>query len=368
MPVRLRVPLLILGFGLLAGPIAAALLADARVARTQRLIAEIQAAEAGLTFNGVRTLTSYEKDVPITTVLRVAGAPPDRRAVELVGVEGSPAAPKGRPQGMNPLTFLVQIQAALAAPGVGRQPGRQDRFGDPALVARNYVLGSLGRDTVAGRAADGFELVPRHAGRARFRLWADAENRFLLRFQVWIDGALSLETSHRSIAFGSAGSADFRGHAAPRWTSMVGLQRDRLQGSDELPVAVKFRAFVARELPDGFVLREMEVVRVTVPGIKAPFEAMHAAYTDGMATVLLLEFDANNKLWKQMQAWMAGMGEAPSPAPAAKKGEIVAERLSGRSGSAIRMTVEGTEVVVAGQVPADELERMVRSLFKVEGR
>jgi hypothetical protein len=280
----------------------------------------------------------------------------------MVDVEGAPKGKRGRPAGLmlsNPLLFLVHVQNALAGPGLGAS-GLQSRFGDPALVDANYHLAYRGRETVAGRPADGYELVSRHEGRASYRLWVDHATRFLLQFQVWQSGALAFETSHRSISFGTVGGARFQ---EGRKHDFMELSRETLQDEDLTGGAFKFATFLPSELPRGFVRRELVKVRATVMG--RPFTAVQATYTDGIATMMLLEFDANDALWKKIREWLAFGTEPPSPSP---KGAIVAERVTGRGGCAIKLTTQGTEIIASGQVGPVELERLVTSLKKADGR
>ena len=353
--------LMVLGFGLIAGPIAWGLLAEAKTARTRQLIADIQAAERDAVFTGVRTLTSYDNGVPVTVVQRVSGASPWRRRVEMADVEGAPKGRRGRPgHGINPMSFMLNLQGALSGPGLGSS-GLQSRFGDPSLVEANYRLSSRGRETIAGRDAEAYDLKTRFTGRADYRLWVDHATRYLLQFQVWQADTLVFESSHRSITFGTVGGAKF---PDPKKPGFLDVTREALQDGDLTGRPVPFATFLPSDLPDGFVRRELVKVRVKVIGM-SPFTALQATYTDGVATMMLLEFDANDALWKQIREWLAFGSEPPTPSP---KGAIVAQRVAGRGGCAIKLATNGTEIIASGQVGPEELERLVKSLKKADGR
>ncbi len=353
-----RAALMVLSFGVIAGPIAYGLLSDAKVLRARQIFAEIPAAERDLAFTAVRTSTSFDSGSPVTVIQRVYGAAPLRRKVEFIGVEGAPAEKRGKPAAFSPFMFLVHIQTALAGPGLTRPGSLTARFADLSLVAKNYDIVGAGRESVAGREADVIDLVPRHAGRAGYRVWTDRENRFPLRYQVRRDGRTLFEVSTRSITFERP---DVKFTDGVR-REFIDIQREAVEVKDL--ETLKFRTFLPSELPAGFVQRELTAAHGKMPGVDETMWAVSATYTDGVASIMLLEFDANNKLWKQVQRWLAGLGDAP---PAGEKGKIVAQRISSRGGCAIRMTMEGTEIIASGQVSPEELERMVRSLKRIDG-
>ena len=353
-----RAALTVLSFGVIAGPIAYGLLADAKAVRTRNLLAEMQAAEHDLAFTAVRTATSFDSGSPVTVVQRVYGAAPMRRKVEFIAVEGVPEEKRAKPTGFSPFMFLVHIQTALAGPGLTRPGSLTARFTDLGLVAKNYEIIAVGREAVAGREADVIDLIPRHPGRAGYRLWADRVNRFPLRFQVVRDGQTLFETSTRSITF-ERPDVKFPDGARREF---IDIQREAVTEQDL--EALKFHTFLPGELPAGFVRRELTAAHGKVPGMDETMWALSATYTDGVASLMILEFDANNRLWKQVQRWLAGLGDAP---PAGEKGKIIAQRISSRGGCAIRMTMDGTEIIASGQVGPGDLERVVRGLKRTDG-
>ncbi len=369
-----RKALLVLGFGIIAGPMAAALYVDARDARAaaesrererlalrdheraRAVVAGIQAAEQDLAFTAVRTLTGNDATgAAVTVVQRVYGAPGAKRHIELLSVEGGDPK-KRRTFDFSPFTIITMVQAAASGPGL-RPSGIINKFGDPDLVLRNYEIRPVAAEEIAGRTAEIFDIVARHPGRASYRVWTDRENRFPLQWQVRQGDATMFEISHRSIAY-EMPSVKFMDR---RPFDLLEISREDDIQEDELDVHLRFPTFLPARLPDGFVRRDLAAIRAKLPGMKDPFRALTASYTDGMASISILE--SNHRFMKELQAWLAGLAEPP----AVGRGQIVAQRVSGPGGAAIRLTIDGTEIIVSGSVSPDDLENVVRSLDKTGG-
>ena len=183
----------VLTFSLVAGAIAYGVLEDAREARLTALVAEVVEAERTLAYDGTREMMKGRG----TVVLRVWGQG-ERTGVDFVRSDGfsrSSSSSRRRHGRHRRGPYFGQFPTFLK-PGHGKW---KQRIKDPGLVVRNYEILSEGRETVAGRAADVFLLEPRHKGRATYRVWVDAENRFLLGFQVRRDDRAVFETRLRIV-------------------------------------------------------------------------------------------------------------------------------------------------------------------------
>lgn len=348
---KLRMVLVPLAFTAITGPIAWGLLGDAATARDRALLDEIQRAEETAAFTGVRTITVDHPDGAVTTVLRVLGSAGERHVefVEARLPSGEIRRPddKSKRAAPGPFSWLGRLRGIASGRGHG---GRMSRFSQSAAILENYQLLRQGRETIAGRAADRFELHPRFAGRAAYRLWADAATRLLLRFQVLAaGGGVACDISHESVSF-----------------RPVSLPPPAKPGPGELPIRIErqalsredlrglgFQAWLPDRRPAGFELRSTELVQV-----KGLFEAegVQAWYSDGMASIVLVEFRADNPFWQRLRPLIPGLGNPGD--------SFVARRLTHPGGTLINVTLEGTEVFAAGQVGGDELEAMVRSLKK----
>ncbi|MBI2933617.1 MAG: hypothetical protein HYY16_18395 [Planctomycetes bacterium] len=336
-----RAVLRILGCIALGGPLAWGLLGEADAARDRSLLEEIQRAEATLAFTAERTITVNHPDGAVTTVLRVHGRAGERRVEVLAPHMTGRREPGG-------FSFLARARGYLTGSG---HRGWLARFLHAALVVQNYNLIRLGDDTVAGRYAGRWELRPRHRGRATYQLWVDAENRFLLRFRVVAStGEASFEMSHASITFDPPRDAS-GGEPRRRRRSGRGMERQPL--SDDELRGLGFRAWLPKELPAGFRRIGLETIRGRG---RTEFEWLQATYTDGMVSVLLVEFPAGQGFWHRLRPRFAELGPPE---------EGVARRLRHAGGTLINITLEGTEIFATGQLPGDEMETMMRTLGPV---
>lgn len=351
----------VLFFALCAGAIAYGVLNEARTSRLEALLARIEAAEDGIPYEGVREMGGPDGAVR----LRVASQGGHKR-IEFLGFRGeakSPTTGPGTAKRTPRVPFFNGIPAFLR-PGEGQWKQKKRDYG---LVVRNYDVVLGGQEMVAGRAADVVELRPLHPGRPSYRIAADAENRFPLRFQVLQGTTPVFETAFESIAFHPRFADRTFEEPAPRpnWiridppeeVSPGGLS-DRAASGVWLPAA----------LPKGFQRRSAQIIRVrveipesareairrflpvTVPKIDVP--VVHVNYTDGMAVLSVVECPADSELWKLMRRFI------PSGARKAD-GDVVAWKFADRRGAAYLMELEDTVVLVAGNVPAEEIENII---------
>lgn len=323
-------------FALLAGAIAAAVLVDARSARLQARLAEIEAAEHRIPFAGVREIEAGGK----TVVVRVWSAGDGRRLVEPLA--GRPSLRGGLPHALRPRV--------------------RPRVQDFALAVRNYEILEAGRTVVAGRAADLMEARPRHAGRPLFRVAADVETRLPLRFEVTRDGAVLFRAEFTSVEL----SPSFDGirfpaaNALSPWLSLDAKAAD----PERLSEAAGFPAWAPGWLPPGFERRGASVVGIRLrlpPEMRkalllpdADTRVVHLEYTDGLAVLAVVEISTATPLWRFVKRFLP---------PAAASG-ITAHRVAGPGGSAYVVDLGETAVLVAGNASPGELETVVRTLVR----
>lgn len=328
-----------LAFALGAGTIAWGILADARASRLGALLARIDAAERTLTYTGTRLLTGGKN-----VELRVWSDRGVRRFERTSGRRVRRALP----------AFL--------------RPGRDlGSIKDPALAVRNYEVISEGRESVCGRPTDVFLLRPRHPGRASYRLWADAEKRLPLRFEVRDEKDRRVhESAFTKIEFPA--SID----VADRWEPPSWLEFEREEiSTSRLSDRAGFAVWAPARLPAGFKLSRshvirlhanipeefLETVRQFLPETPARVEGAVARldYTDGMAVLSVVEFAADSMFARIGRRFLAG---APKAAP----GEpIQARRFAEphRQSAAYVMEIDGTVIFVAGTVSPGEMEKMI---------
>ena len=356
-----RVVLTVLAFSLVAGAIAYGVLEDAREARLVALVEAVGEAERTLAYEGTREMKGRG-----TVVLRVWGQG-DRRGVEFVRSDGFSKSRRrhGRRHHRGP--YFGRFPTFLK-PGHGKW---RHRIKDAELVVRNYAISHEGRETVAGRPADVYLMEPRNEERAAYRAWVDAENRFLLGFQVRRDDRVVFETRFTEISFpGTLPEDSFREsrrHGRAGWLSVA---TDPVPAED-LSTRAGFDVWFPAWVPAGFELRDSELVRVKVnvpermraflkgllpetpPELDVP--VAHLNYTDGLAVLSVVQCASDSALWKLSRRFLPGAAKEQAD------GKVVAHKISDRGGAAYVMDVGETVILVSGNVSSGEIETMIRT-------
>jgi hypothetical protein len=347
-----RSALVVLAFAAVAGAIGAGVWADVREARLETLLSEIESAGERIPHRGVRLLKGTD-----TVALRVWAADGKKRVefAAVRNVEKRPKAPRA------PRVPFFGGMPVFLRPGHDQW---QRRVKDVELAVRNYEVAVVGRETVAGRACDVVEVRSRHAGRPSYRVAADAENRFPLSFTVLSYGKPVFDTAFEEIEYRPAFPPGFFDEPArPQW---VRADREELRGDPG------FAVFRPAGLPRGFELRTSELfrVRLNVPEelreAARPFlpvavadgevPVVHLNYTDGLAVLSVVQCPSDSDLWKFLKRFIPGTGSGTSD------GKTVARKFSDARGSAYLLELEGTVVLVAGNVAPSELEDSIRTL------
>jgi negative regulator of sigma E activity len=249
-------------------------------------------------------------------------------------------------------------------PGLGRRGPRERQ-----LTLRNYELVPGGTSTVAGRAAELWELRPRHEGRSSYAVAVDSERRLLLSLEARRGGEIVFSTGFEEISFEPASPAPERpgGRRGPRW-----LKVDREAAAPErLSSEAGFPVWLPSWLPPGFELRESEVLRMK-PGLTeeqieavrklspVPLPRLEGAvakvsYTDGLAFLACVQVPAASEAWRFVQKFI------PPGAPEAPAGKVVARKFPDRGGAAYLLELGESVVFVAGNAAPAEMESMIRT-------
>jgi len=344
-------------FALGAGAIAYGVLADARGARLQALLSEIETAEERIPHSGTRVLEGTDWSV----TLRVA-AEGGRSRVELLELSGGK-----KPSARGPLAGRVPFLASFPEflkPAHGQWARKVKDYG---LALRNYEVVPAGRAVVAGREAELLEVRPRLGGRPGYRVAADAANRFPLRFEVVSGGRRVFVAEFREIEYAAEVSS---GPAGPRRPPWLKVAREEVPFR-EVPGRVDYGIWAPARLPEGFELRRSALVRVRVDlpeevrrGMeRLPFpipridaRVAHFDYTDGIAVLSVVECPARSELWKLVRGLLGGgANEGAGTA-------VVVRRFADAGGSAFFLETGDTAILAAGNVDAGEIEEMIRTL------
>lgn len=353
---QLKLPVVIGAFLFATGAIAWGVLTDAREARLQSFLTSIEAAEEQIPYVGTRVLGGPEK-----VKLRIWSRD-GRKRVDFLGFEGG-AKPVARPAG--PRLPFGQGMPLFLRPGHDQW---KRKIKDPVLAVRNYDVVVTGRDTVAGRECDIIEVRPHDEGRPGYRVAADVENRFPLRFEIRNEGQTVFETWFSDIEYRPRmPEQTFDERRRPNWLQ---VSQEEVP-AERITAAAGFSVLRPSTLPRGFELRGSEIVHVKAeiskelkdtlrPFLPFPvpsFDAAvaHLTYTDGLAAVALVECSSSSDLWQHLKKFIP-------PATAVGDGSVLARKFSDRGGTAYLLEHEGTVVLAAGNVSPDQIELMIRTL------
>jgi hypothetical protein len=339
----------VLAFALGAGAIASGVLSEASGAREARLAALLE------------EIVAAEERAPYvaTGVVSVPGSPDRRYRVW---------SHAGRKR-VEPLQTNGRGALEAAAIPLFLRPGsavRLRRVKDSDLAARNYEVVRSGRDRVAGIDAEVIELRARHPGRASYRLSVSAASRFPLRFEVMSAEGRTLDARFESIEFDPEfGKDTFGGSARPTWFRVEHEEVSAAEASRR----AGFPILEPSRLPAGFEIRRAEIhrVRAEVPAklremveiLKLAPERLdvpviHLNYTDGMAALSVVQCSARSPLREVIRRFI--------PAERDGSGRSVAQRFSDRNGTVYLLETPEALVLLAGNLPAGELEPVLRSL------
>lgn len=350
---RRRTLLSVAAFGLLAAPIATALISDVAIERDTAWLETVRQAEERCSYRGRRVVTTKPDegrtvlDIDATSggrprVSLVARRLPDGREVPYTR-ETSGHGASGR--------WLGFLRGAVEA-STGR--GRRGRFSDPALVLRNYRLVRRGDATVAGRRVEEAVLLPRHPGRASYRLSVDGATRFPLAFTATSpDGAVLYDSRFEEVAFDPAPAPPSR--RTPRaHAHHDSLSRTPVEES-ELPGLTPFIAWTPGRLPAGFRRVSLEIWRIRHFG-----ESLLGVYSDGMTQIFISQVSVADPAWRVVRGYL-GLGELQTGAP----GETVVNRIRHPGGTVLDLSLGGTEIFIGGQLDPAELERVAAGMKRV---
>jgi hypothetical protein len=332
---KVRQALAAAAVALVAAPAAFAFFAEASQDRTVAFLNGVRASQDRLRFAGRKTVETSE-----------GPAVYDLRADRPGRVHAEPVSkPPGRRGGWS-----------------GRSA--RGRFTDPALIAENYRLETRAGGKIAGRDADRFALIPRHSGRAAYEVAVDRQNRFMLAFRaVAADGTKLYDSRFESITFDPAPRTDEKAPPKPSSTRPAPdrqrrVVRETVKESD-LRGAMPFAVFTPEWVPPGFKLRSIERYVIRDLG-----EAVLARWSDGMVGIHIIQTDAANPAWELFRGAYLSLPEAPPPATSG--GGPVAWRMKHPGGALLDLELDGTEVLIGGQVDPDELKKMADHLRKLE--
>ncbi|MDP6957508.1 MAG: sigma-E factor regulatory protein RseB domain-containing protein [Planctomycetota bacterium] len=303
------------------------------------LLESIRKSRREKSFEGVSTVKTNVHGTEYITRMEIYRSGTDRQ-IHLLDLQGG----KTRPRHGN--RRMGGGMASLFQPGSFRRA----RLQNPNDIAKNYQI-LLGEEVfVGGRRGQSIRIIPRSDDRPAYLLVSDKENSFPLQFAVMgSKGEVAYEKKFDSIRFLSG---EYRGRKhrkrvdQPRWGSIT---QEKIS-FDQNPT-FGFPVWIPKVLPVGFSLTDSMRMNINTGPIK--MEVVYSIYSDGIALFSLLQFSNENPVWKMMKTFF----------PASKEGEgIFTRKVSLGIGSAFILEMNGTVVVLAGNIWAEALQKTAESL------
>ncbi len=232
------------------------------------------------------------------------------------------------------------------------QPGslRRTRLLDIDQIVANYNLTRGGEEILAGRKAFSLRMVPRQNDRPSYLLHVDQKNFFPLGFAVLgKSGNQVYEKRFDSIRFFSG---SYEGTQKPRrkprfpWGQ---ISQERISFAEN--PSFSFPVWLPAALPEGFQQRES--VRLNIGPAPMKVEVVYSLYSDGIALFSLVQFSGENPLWKIMKSYFPGTSSG--------KG-IMTQKISMGIGSVFILEMDGTVIILAGNIWSDTLQKTAESL------
>jgi len=247
----------------------------------------------------------------------------------------------------------------------GRGRGRMMHTGggaaqlDPDLLGEHYRAHIIGQATVAGRPATRLALRRRDGG--GLDLWLDREYSLPLRTVVILPGGKAVsDTQYESIEYGVTPPSEQTPPAGQQGAAMAieptdaaGMQR-----------ALGFTPLQPRYVPAGF--RPQGTYLHRMHGGRRLAGEMR--YTDGLGSLSILQREARGEALQRgrgPEGRGGGMGKGHGPPEGQGKGGGVPRRFERGLGPAgdVVVTREGdVDIMVMGDLPRDELERVAAGM------
>ena len=249
------------------------------------------------------------------------------------------------------------------------QPGkfRKGRLQNCARIVENYRVSFENDVELAGRTGSIVRLSPKSNDRPSYEFVVDRENSFPLRFSVFGDkGDLAYRKSFDSIRFLPGQFLGVSSETRSRSRNWIRIEKKPFR--PESSSQIDFPIWVPASPPSGFERTEgvLVTINTTPPSVKIMpnimprfamnLEVVHLLYSDGIALFSLVQFSTDNPIWKMMKSFL----------PKAESGDgVFTRKISLGMGSAFVLELDGTVVILAGNIWADSLQKTAESLKKI---
>jgi len=326
-----------------------------------RLLVKVTRAPAEVAYSGTFTAVMNHSGRMGTVVVQVSHAPGTRDQVTIL----APRDLAGRIARRGDDAF----RGNLGGPGGFRvlSPDARKRVSeDLSLLLANYSLTASDGETVAGRATYRIDINPKYPGRAQKGIWVDRATGIVLKvtadrpydadsLEVHFDSIVqtpdvwSLPANYSPPAPDSSPlrlESALDGSESGGWLGI--LRPSELDRIQDLASGESFRLLSPQYLPRGFVLDEVDEVRVPHGRDR---DAVHLLYSDGLSSISLF-LEAPEPLW-------------PDRIRHFFLGRPIGRKVHERGFAVVEGEKDGTRYVLVSDIIADDLAKMASSLEEV---
>ena len=214
------------------------------------------------------------------------------------------------------------------------------------LVLRNYQAVLAGQEQILGRQTDVVTLQPRHGSGPSRKLWIDRATGVVLRTEQYNSGGKMVSRSLYLSVDWKANPPDSLFTIPEGWKQVnAPLQAERHWEKGELSKRLGFTVREPGYLPQGFVLDGFHLV--LRPNAQP---SAHIRYVDGINSISLFEHRCPPGRGRGFQ-WGRRMG---------RRGNC--EFFTSSEGNVLVKEVGGIRFIVVGDLPEDELQKVINSL------
>ncbi len=214
------------------------------------------------------------------------------------------------------------------------------------LVLRNYQAVLAGHEQILGRQTDVVTLQPRHGSGPSRKLWIDRATGMVLRTEQYNSGGKMVSRSLYLSVDWKANPSDSLFTIPEGWKQVnAPVQTERHWEKEELSKRLGFSVREPGYLPQGFVLDGFHLV--LRPGAQP---SAHIRYVDGLNSISVFEHRCPPGRGRGFQ-WGRRMG---------RRGNC--EFFASSEGNLLVKEVGGIRFIVVGDLPEDELQKVIDSI------
>lgn len=230
--------------------------------------------------------------------------------------------------------------------------------GDISVLLSNYEVIKEGKDKIAGQPTQIIRLKARHTGNPSKKLWIDTETFMPLRREHYnSDGILTTRSFYTAINYDvQVNESDF---SIPKDWQIVQPPEDMGKFSKEqISRTLDFDIVEPEYLPQGYVLDGFYRFHPPPP---RHGKGIHIRYIDGLNSISVFEVLLPPRGFMHRMRRRFGGGHGMRQKRRSKQHPPRCKMLGNRQGKAIRIMKGNLDIVIAGDIAEEELQKMANS-------